>query len=275
MKTNEHVMQGDIGMLYHQLLEEKKDLLDGLEYAANIQTGIYPKKRHFERASLDALIFHRPRYFVSGDFYWIAPVEDRIYVAAGDCTGHGMSGAMLTMLAMSLLNYIVLNKRITQVNDILMEMDLKFLEIFDSAEVNGHNNDWVDMTLLCYDKEEQTVRFSSANRKLLHVSNENPTVYDGVNYPVGGWQLERNRLFPEQCIRVKSGDMVYIGSDGFQTQFGGVNNKKYGSPRLHNFLTGISGLDTTTQGHLLSRELQTWVDGAMQTDDILVLGIKF
>jgi serine phosphatase RsbU (regulator of sigma subunit) len=272
---NDYVMQGDIGMLYHQLLEEKKDLVDGLAYAANIQTGIYPKKRHFERAGLDAFIFHRPRYYVSGDFYWVAPVEEKVFFVAGDCTGHGMSGAMLTMLAVSLLNYVILNKGVRSVNHIMMELDMKFLEIFDSAEINGHNNDWVDMTLCCYDKKSRQLHFSSANRKLLHVSEGNPVIYTGVNYPVGGWQLEKNRLFHEQKITVRPGDSVYIGSDGFQTQFGGQNNKKYGSQRLHNFLEAISEFDTNTQEQLLSRELQNWTNGAMQTDDILVLGIRF
>lgn len=275
MKTNEHVMQGDIGMLYHQLLEEKKDLLDGLEYAANIQTGIYPKKRHFERAGLDTLIFHRPRNFVSGDFYWVAPAENQVFFAAGDCTGHGMSGAMLTMLVVSLLNYVILNKRVRSVNDIMMEIDKKFLETFDSAEINGYNNDWVDMTLCCYDKQLQTLYFSSANRKLLHISNGGARVYEGVSYPVGGWQLEKNRLFSVQQIQVEKGDMIYIGSDGFQTQFGGDMNKKYGSQRLHRFLEGIATFDSLTQEQLLNRELQTWTNGHPQTDDILVLGIKF
>jgi phosphoserine phosphatase RsbU/P len=272
---NEHVLQGDIGMLYHQLLEEKKDLVDGLTYAANIQTGIYPKKRHFERAGLDAMIFHRPRNFVSGDFYWVARVENKVFFAAGDCTGHGMSGAMLTMLGVSLLNYAVLNKGVQQVSEVMRELDKKFLEIFDSAETNRHNNDWVDMTLCCYDTEKNTLDFCCANRKLLHITNGMAYTYSGVNYPVGGWQLEKNRLFEAQQITIQKDDVIYIGSDGFQTQFGGSQNKKYGSARLHNFLVAISAMETHTQAQLLTHELQLWTGHFPQTDDILVLGVRF
>lgn len=135
---------------YSRLMEEKQDLLDSIIYASNIQQGIYPKKRHFERYGLDAFVMHLPKNHVRGDFYWVATADDKVYFAAGDCTGHGLSGAMLTMLMVSLLNYAVLNKRVATVSEIMAEIDRKFLEIFDSPEVNGFNNDWADMTLCSY-----------------------------------------------------------------------------------------------------------------------------
>jgi serine phosphatase RsbU (regulator of sigma subunit) len=100
-------------------------------------------------------------------------------------------------------------------------------------------------------------------------------VYEGINYPVGGWQLEKNRIFPEQQLKVEKNDMIYIGSDGFQTQFGGAHNKKYGSVRLHNLLSQISIHNTRQQKQLLMQELLDWKSGTIQTDDVLVLGIKF
>lgn len=275
LSSSKNSYNDDLKNQYLSLYQRNKDLINSLAYAEIIQKGILPKERHFLRLFDDAFVFYQPQSYISGDFYWIGEVENNILFAVGDCTGHGVPGALLTMLAQSFLNYIVLGKKITDPTLILNEFDKKFIETFMGDQEDVFQNDWIDIALCNYDKKHQKLTFAGAKRKILHVSDNSFTMFNGSNYPIGGWQIESHRNFKHHEITVKKGDMVYLGSDGYQDQIGGEKNKKFGSKQLHQQLLNISELNGKEQLNHLKKVFKQWKKNADQLDDICIMGIRF
>lgn len=274
LNSNETIDNEQLKNQFVSLYHYHKDLTSSLNYAQIIQKGVLPKDRHFKRLFNDYFIMYAPQSYVSGDFYWIGEVGDKIIFAVGDCTGHGVPGAMLTMLAQSFLNYIILGKGITNTSEVLKEFDKKLIETF-MHEIEGiYSNDWIDMVLCCFDKKKMELNFSSAKRKLMLVSGNKTEIYKGSNYPLGGWQMENERLFETNKLKVKEGDMIFIGSDGFQDQIGGELNKKFGSKQLHFLLENITSLPCDKQLMILKRTFQQWKKDEEQLDDICLMGIR-
>ena len=142
-----------VGFELDDCFTSKNHLYGSLKYAAFLQQGIFPKQRHFDRVFKESFVLYLPKEIVSGDFYWLAEVDDLVYIAVGDCMGHGVPAALLSVLVYNLLDYAILNKRIKKTYKILKEVNKRFTESFSSAE-NGQelNNDWVDISLCCIDK---------------------------------------------------------------------------------------------------------------------------
>lgn len=255
--------------------EEFTDIKDGLRYAEIIQQALLPKERHFKRIFKDSFVFYRPQNHVSGDFYWIGQKDNLKYIAVGDCTGHGISAALLSVLAGNILEYVIMNKGIKKTNRILMELDNKFIESFSNVNDDNFNNDWVDISLCCIDEAHQKIYFSSANRKMLHISKDGKaTLLKGSSYPIGGWQIEKERNFKATTIPFESGDQIYLGSDGMQDQIGGPKNKKYKSTNLHDFLKSIFVNDMNDQMRLIQEEFESWKMHYPQQDDVCIVGIR-
>jgi serine phosphatase RsbU (regulator of sigma subunit) len=240
-----------------------------------VQNGLLPKARHFERLFEDSFVFYVPQNIISGDFYWVGRRHNLRYLVVGDCTGHGISAALLSVLALNLFEYVIMNKGIKRTNKILKEVDKKFIESFKQAEHDNFDNPWIDLSIICIDDTAQEVHFSTANRKMLYVSSTNaPTVYKGSRYPIGGWQIEDFRGFEMQKIKYSAGDIIYLGSDGFQDQLGGPKDKKYKSQNLHQFLIANSQLPFDAQLEKLRNEFEGWKQNNVQTDDVCLVGIK-
>lgn len=252
---------------------ENKD--EELITARTIQLGMLPKERHFKRIFNHHFVLDIPLNIVSGDFYWLGEKHGLKYLVVGDCTGHGTSAALLSVLAINLFEYAIMNKGIKKVFKVLKEVDKKFIESFKDSEEGTFDNPWIDVSILCIDEKKQKIYFSSANRKLLYVSITGETnIYKGNKFPIGGWQIKNNRVFDTHIIDFKKGDQFYLGSDGFQDQIGGPKEKKYKSKNLHNFITTHSKLTLKMQKEGLNKELKAWKKSYLQTDDICIVGIK-
>ncbi|MEZ4937123.1 MAG: SpoIIE family protein phosphatase [Crocinitomicaceae bacterium] len=247
----------------------------GLLSAQFVQQGLLPKKRHFERLFNDYFALYLPQNIVSGDFYWVGQHHDLKYIVVGDCTGHGISASLLSVLALNLFEYTVMNKEIKKTNRILQEVDKRFIACFKDAHKVNFDNPWIDLSLVCIDEKQQKLYYSAANRKMLHVKKgEELLIYKGSNYPIGGWQIEESRNFEAQSISYKKGDVIYLGSDGFQDQFGGPDNKKYSSKRLHKILAKNADLPMKDLKKKLHNEFLDWKGTAIQVDDVCILGIR-
>ena len=254
---------------------EKIEMIEGLKYAALLQQSILPKQRHFDRIFDDSFAVYLPYQFVSGDFYWVAKCDDLIYLAVGDCMGHGVPGAMLSILAHRILDYAILNKRIKKTNKILREMDSRFIETFNpDDQYQGFDNDWVDISLCCIDKAQKTVYFSGAKRNAVFVNKNGITVYKGSPYPIGGWQIENNRTFDAVSFCYKEGDALYLLTDGFQDQTGGTDNKKYKGANLYNLIRSVSPLSMTFQKDIFESEFFSWKGSSSQVDDVCIIGVR-
>lgn len=274
LNNDEEIDHVQLKNQFVNLFNYNDELTSSLKYAEIIQKGVLPKDRHFKRLIQDYFVMYIPQSFVSGDFYWIGEVGDKVIFAVGDCTGHGVPGAMLTMLAQSFLNHIILGKQVTCTSEILKEFDKKFIETFQDDFDNDFHNDWIDIALCCYNRNSNYVQYSGAKRKMLFVSKEKNYVFKGSNYPVGGWQIENDRMFESQTIKVEKGDIIYLGSDGFQDQIGGGNDKKYGSKRLHELLINLAPMSCEKQLKVLKSTLRKWKQAESQLDDICLMGIR-
>jgi serine phosphatase RsbU (regulator of sigma subunit) len=245
-----------------------------LTSARSIQQGLLPKTRHFNRVFDDSFVVYIPQNIISGDFYWVGHKNNLKYLVVGDCTGHGISAALLSVLAINLFQYAIMNKGIKRTDKILREVDRKFIESFKNSEQGNFDNPWIDLSLICIDEEKEMISFSSANRKMLHISDKKTDLIKGNRYPIGGWQLEKQRRFEPQLFPYKKGDLIYLGSDGFQDQMGGDDNKKYKSRRLHDFLIDKQALSLNNQKKELESEFYSWKQDYEQIDDVCIVGVR-
>jgi len=253
---------------------QNTELLKSLESARIVQLGLLPKHRHLKKILKEYFVLYEPKDIVSGDFYWVGMKHGLKYLVVGDCTGHGISASLLSVLGLNLFEYVIMNKGIKRVSKILQEVDKKFIESF-SKEENPFDNPWIDLSIICIDEENKKVHFSSANRKLLVVDpNKNVELFRGSRYPIGGWQIEDQRTFSASIIPYEKGTMLYLGSDGFQDQMGGEKNKKYKSKKLHNLLSRISDKPMSYQQDKLLTEFEEWKNESPQTDDVCLVGVK-
>lgn len=252
----------------------EKEIQKSLESARLVQTGLLPKKRHLDRVLKEYFLFYEPKDIVSGDFYWVGTKHGLNYLVVGDCTGHGISASLLSVLGLNLFEYVIMNKGIKKVSKILQEVDKKFIESF-SKESNPFDNPWIDLSIICIDRKTRRLHYASANRKMLVVdAKQEPTIYKGSRYPIGGWQIEDERKFSTQTFSYTPGTTIYLGSDGFQDQVGGFKYKKYKSKQLHHFLTEISQNPLNEQRNIVEEQFEQWKGSTEQTDDVCLLGLR-
>jgi len=270
-------MTGKIINNIEQLDRQQKEtnFENSLKYAELLQQGIFPKQRHFDRIFSESFILFKPLQLISGDFYWLAESNGLIYLIVGDCTGHGAPGAILSVLISGLFDYVILNKQVKKTHKILREVDNRFIESFSSPEIkNKFNNDWVDVSLCCIEPETKTIYFSGAKRNALIINEKGTKVLKGCPYSIGGWQMESNRQYGSTKLKYKKGDMLYLGTDGFQDQKGGASGKRYKASTLHKFIADNAKHKMNSQKELLNDELKQWMGEYKQTDDICIVGVK-
>lgn len=250
------------------------DIENSLVYAQTIQNGLLPKKRHFEKFFNDYFILYKPQDKIGGDFYWLTQKDDTLYFALADCTGHGVSGAMLSVLGISLLNYVI-QKNYSQVGDFLTELDKKWIETFNNELHDSHfNNDWLEITLISYNTKTKKFQYSCGGGEFAIHQNDQISCYKGNSFPIGGWQIEKSRIFDTYTIDLEENAKLYFFSDGIKHQFDSNNNKKFSKKRLLHLLNHHSKTQMNQQIELLDFVLETWKGSTKQTDDISLIGIE-
>lgn len=270
----DHIDASELHKKYLQLCGMNKDMLDSVSYAATIQQALLPQMRHFERIFNEYFVIYQPQKIIGGDFYWIAQKNEWAVFALADCTGHGVSGAMLSVLGISYLNYVVLGKNYDGLGKMLQEIDKKWIEAFHMFTEQEVNNDWMEISLAAFNSKTRELRFSGARGRIIIVNNQGIQIIKGHNYPVGGWQIEKNRLYNEHKLFLPENSMVYMASDGFQDQFGGNRNKKISIKTFYEYLTNIHSLPAEIQKTFLTTTFNDWKKNNIQTDDISVLGLR-
>ncbi|MBC7694814.1 MAG: SpoIIE family protein phosphatase [Burkholderiales bacterium] len=258
---------------YPMLQATITDHENSLVYAQTIQNGLLPKTRHFNKFFNDHFIYYKPQDKIGGDFYWLTMKEDVIYFALADCTGHGISGAMLSVLGISLLNYVI-QKNFDKVGDYLTELDKKWIETFNNELHDSQfNNDWLEITLISYNIKTRNFQYACAGGEFAIHQNNSIKIYKGNNYPIGGWQIEKNRAFDTFSLNIEESAKLYFFSDGIKHQFDSDNHKKFSRKRLLNMLENFHNLTMTNQQELIEFVFETWKEGTQQTDDVSLIGI--
>lgn len=245
-----------------------------LVYAQTIQNGLLPKARHFEKAFKDCFVLYKPQDKIGGDFYWLTKKEDTVFFALADCTGHGISGAMLSVLGISLLNYVV-QKNFAQLGDYLTELDKKWVETFNGeAHDSNFNNDWMEITIFSYNTITREFQYASAGGEFVIYQNKRTHTYKGNSYPIGGWQIEKNREFTTHTLSIAPKARLYFFSDGMKHQFDNSNRKKFGRKRLLNAIEHYHTFSMDNQYEMIEYIFNAWKDTTPQTDDVTLVGIE-
>lgn len=265
----------ELSVAFQELEQKNKDLLDSLYYASSVQQGLMPQDRHFKKLANPYFVYYQPAKIIGGDFYWLAKKEDWVFYAVGDCTGHGLSGAMLSSLAIGFLNYLVYSKPFETVGVLLNELDKKWIETFKHDEEEQVNNDWMEIALIAYNAQSHVFQYSAAKRKSMVVSPTETMLLEGNNYPIGGWQIEKNRVFTTTKIELIQPFSVFLFSDGLQDQFGGPKNKRFGTKNLYELIRHQQHLSMERMRNAIVNEFLAWKGEVEQTDDVCLLGVSF
>ena len=206
-------------------LEEAYDeIRDSINYARRIQQAILPSHEQINKTFPQNFILYQSKEIVCGDFYWFAEKNNMIYIAAVDCTGHGVPGALMTVIGNSLLNQVLSTSGTGSPSDILNQLDKKLLETLQQHGVSN-TNDGMDVALVRYDKKKNEIAFAGAKRALYLFRDGTHKEVPGNKIPIGSFQYEFEKKFTEHILPVKKNDSIYIFSDGYQDQFGGPNGK--------------------------------------------------
>jgi CheY-like chemotaxis protein len=259
--------------------QQKKDITDSIEYAKRIQTALLPPAGFIKRNLPEHFIYFKPRDIVSGDFYWMMNKDDKIIITAADCTGHGVPGAFMSMLGTAFLNEIVNkiieNKHIysLQANEILNQLRNYIIESLHQSQYDNESKDGIDMSLCIIDSKNKKLQFSGAHNPLYIIKNNELQILKGDRMPVS-IHPNKDKSFTNHEIDIEENDIIYLFSDGFVDQIGGLKNRKYMSRNFQEFLLKIHKEPMDVQQKLLDKEFESWRGNNIQLDDILVIGIK-
>jgi serine phosphatase RsbU (regulator of sigma subunit)/Tfp pilus assembly protein PilF len=263
--------------LAQQLLvieEKNKNITDSINYARKIQEAMLPSVGEASALAGETVVFYRPRDIVSGDFWWFAEKENRLYFAVVDCTGHGVPGGFMSVMGAAFLSEIVNEKGLSGPAEILAALREKVSGALSHAgDENKTMRDGMDIVLCAIDKHRHELHFACANRPLwlfrkgmLIESKTDP-------FPVGR-SAASDRSFTPQQLSLQRGDMIYLFTDGYADQLGGTEGQKFGEQQLRSFLSSISGLPAAEQEQRIAQQFSQWKDILAQTDDICLLGIR-
>lgn len=255
----------------HLVDEKQKEILDNITYAKRIQSSIMPSNEYINRHTKENFVFYKPKDIVSGDFYWATDYNGEFYLVTADCTGHGVSGSMMSMLNISALNETVNHRRITDTGEILNEVRK---EIIKALNPNGNEgvNDGMDCVLCKFDFRYKTLQYSAANNSFYIIRNKEVITCKAQKMPVG-LGIKKD-LFITNKIQLQENDIVYMFTDGFPDQFGGEKNKKFNYKRFEELLLSICDRTMEEQKNAISVTFDYWKGHYEQTDDVLVIGVK-
>lgn len=254
-----------------KVVEEKnKEITDSITYAKRIQEAILPPQDFVNEFLPDNFILYKPKDLVAGDFYWMEVMGDKIFIAAADSTGHGVPGALVSVVCSNALNRALKEFSLLETGKILDKTKDLVLETF--AKSNEQVKDGMDISLLCIDKKSNTAFWSGANNPLWKISENNLQEIKADKQPIG--KTDHPKPFTTHRIQISPGDIFYLFTDGFADQFGGEKGKKFKYQQLKDLLISINSIPLNKQEALLSKVFDDWKGKLEQVDDVCIIGIK-
>lgn len=266
-----------------ELAEKNKQIMDSIDYAEGIQKAILPRHSKMKEALPDHFIFYKPKDVISGDIYWFHSLGEKVFIAAIDCTGHGVPGALLSMVGSSILDKLVKEQYLSNPALILRHLHIEVRRALKQDDASNQL-DGMDVALCVIDKNEKKITFAGARRPLYLVrftarhsnrgNNETKLIIiKGDRKSIGGRQKEAERVFKGKEIDAKAGDMIYLTTDGFSDQ-NNRDGQKYGSKRFRVLLSTAAQLPVGDQEGFFEKELDDFMGGEEQRDDITVIGVR-
>lgn len=251
-----------------EIESKNNEILSSIKYAERIQRAILPPAKVIDEALPDSFVFYQPKDIVAGDFYWLEQKGNRTFVAAADCTGHGVPGAMVSVVCNNGLNRAVREHGLTDPGQILDKTREIVVQEFEKSEEDV--KDGMDIALCTI--EGKTLHYAGAYNPLWIIRNGELIEYKADKRPIG--KIENPAPFTTHTVEVKAGDTLYLFTDGFCDQFGGGEGKKYKSANFKRFLLSIQDNDMAKQRDLIKEEFENWRGDEEQIDDVCVMGIR-
>ena len=257
----------------HSIIEEKnKDIIDSINYAQRLQQILLPAEDEFKQALPSSFLFFEPKDIVSGDFYFIEKGLDFVLVAVVDCTGHGVPGAIMSMVANNLLNKVVREQKLTEPEKILNAINK---ELYISLKQNVSETTAYDgMDISIFYPKKMELHFGAANNSIYIIQNNQLVELKPDKMGLGKSAYEANFVFKQQVIKLETNDMVFMGSDGYADQFGGGKGKKMMKKNMQKLFLDISHLPINEQGQIVKDNFMKWKGSLGQVDDVTVLGFR-
>ena len=254
-----------------ELLQQKnREILDSIEYALRIQTAILPTQKIVKQYLENSFILYKPKDIVAGDFYWMESSGDWVLFAACDCTGHGVPGAMVSVVCHNALNRAVKEFGLTQPAAILDKTAEIVIENFGKSE--AEIKDGMDISLCACNIKTKAIQWAGANNPLWLIQNKELLETKADKQPIG--MNDYRKPFTNHTFNLNSGDTIYLFTDGYADQFGGELEKKLTKKRLKELLLSIQNLTLQEQAMALDNFIIHYKKNADQTDDILVMGVR-
>jgi len=258
-----------------KILEQQQEINDNIQYSSRIQQALFPPKDLIAQLLPEHFIFNKPKDIVSGDFYWVSQNRGKTIIAIGDCTGHGISGAMMSMLGTAFLNEIVNKNNITNTAQILEQLRERVISslhqhISDTIE---EPRDGMDIAICIIDIIDNTLEFSGANNSLYLFRNNDLIELKPDKMPIGIHEFF-NEPFSTKNINLEKGDTIFLFSDGYADQFGGKHQKKLKYPKFKHILQELISLPLDERKIKLENHFECWRGENEQIDDVLVLGFE-
>ncbi len=262
-----------------EIAERNQKITDSIRYAESIQKALLPKTEAIAEGLPQHFIFLKPKDIVSGDFYWYGQTPEKVFLVAADCTGHGVPGALMSMIGNSFFNHIINEKRIYEPSEILENLHQGIIQTLNQEQME--NDDGMDLVLCVFDRSAKSphfenIAFAGAKNALITVSNGQATEHKGSRKKIGGISRKKDIFFETVMIPIQQEMSIYLFSDGFEDQFGNMPKEKYGRERLKELFVRISPMNMIEQRTEVQQSFENWVGEGQhaQLDDVLVMGLK-
>ncbi|MFK8038943.1 MAG: PP2C family protein-serine/threonine phosphatase [Crocinitomicaceae bacterium] len=251
---------------------KNKDIMDSMHYALKIQNKILPSDDDFKHNFRDSFIYYESKDIVAGDFYWMREIDGKIYIAVADCTGHGVPGAILSIICANILDNVVGQMKISDPADILNEVRSQVISYLTKGDFAM--NDGMDIALCQVNFKSSELKYSGAYNPIYIVREGELMATKACKQPIGKFDYSKN--FTSTTYKIIENDIIYLFTDGYADQFGGPNNKKFKYRNFRELLLSTSNMShLKNQKDKLSRTFTDWKGDNEQIDDVCVIGIKF
>ncbi len=268
----------EIEIQRNDIEHKNKNITASITYAERIQQAILPDEGIVSQLLPESFIFYKPKDIVSGDFYWISDNNDNtdqiIYIAAVDCTGHGVPGALMSIMGHSILKQAINEQKLKQPAEIIQFISKEINILLRQKDKNKAVKDGMDIALLAFHKDKMMLEYAGVHNPLYVISKNELSHYKADTFPIGEIFTSKIKTYTNTQIKISKGDTLYIFSDGFVDQYGGKDRKKYMSKRFKEFLISLQALSLFEQKQRIEEEFYSWKGDYDQIDDVLIIGVR-
>jgi serine phosphatase RsbU (regulator of sigma subunit) len=258
----------------NELEKTNRRITESIEYAKNIQESLLPADKQFKEIFPESFVFFLPKDIVSGDFYWLHKIKNKIYIAVADCTGHGVPGAFMSMLGYSLLNEIISSEPDIYPGEILTLLDTRIRRSL-SRNMDSPRDDGMEISLCLIDTEKNEVRVACTNQTIIYFDQGKLQLFQGDAFSLGGtFGYHSGNIFTEHFFIPTPDTTIYLFTDGFTDQFGYDSKSKFMFNAFRDLIAGAYKQNMPDQLKLFSETFNNWKGAGKQIDDVLVIGFN-